>query len=57
MNNLNWEYFEFLNEDDFSENETKRKVKSKKRKWREIESIKEKRRLKRQLEELEHYSF
>ncbi|MDG1752997.1 MAG: DUF3545 family protein [Thalassotalea sp.] len=57
MNNINWDNFDFVNEDDFSENEVKGKTKSKKRKWREIESIKEKRRLKKQIEEIEHYSF
>jgi hypothetical protein len=57
MNNINWDNFEFINEEDFSENEVKGKAKTKKRKWREIESIKEKRRLKKQIEEIEQYSF
>ena len=49
MNNINWDNFDFVNEDDFSENEVKGKTKSKKRKWREIESIKENRRFKKQI--------
>jgi hypothetical protein len=57
MNHINWDNLEFINEDSFVENEVKGKPKAKKRKWREIESIKEKRRLKKQIEELEHYSF
>lgn len=57
MNNINWEHFEFLDDENFSENETKGKPKNKKRKWREIESIKDKRRLKKQLEEIEHYAI
>ncbi|MDO6447483.1 DUF3545 family protein [Colwellia sp. 1_MG-2023] len=57
MNKFNWDDFDFINDEDFSEKETRNKGKTSKRKWREIESIKEKRRLKKQIEEMEQYSF
>ena len=57
MNYMNLESIEFFDEDSFFVEEPKNKTKVKKRQWREIESIKEKRRLKKQLESLEQYSF
>lgn len=57
MEYSNWEDVEFLGDVDLLSEEKKVKNKSKKRKWREIESVKEKRRLKRQLEDFEQYSF
>jgi hypothetical protein len=53
---MNWENFDFLDDESFSDNEIKSKSKNKKRKWREIESIKEKRRLKKLIEDIEHYA-
>jgi hypothetical protein len=57
MNKFNWDDFDFINDEDFSEKDVKNSRKTSKRKWREIESIKEKRRLKKQIDELEQYSF
>lgn len=57
MDDFNWEDSEFFEEAGASYTEAKAKTKVKKRKWREIESVKEKRRLKRQLEEFEQYSY
>jgi len=54
---MNLESIEFFDEDSFFDDQPKTRVKAKKRQWREIESIKEKQRLKKQLESLEQYSF
>ncbi|MEW6991068.1 DUF3545 family protein [Colwelliaceae bacterium 6441] len=57
MNSMTWDDLDFTDEENFSDNEIKSKAKTKKRKWREIESIKEKRRLKKQIAELEQYTL
>ena len=53
MANDNWLDLDFIDEEEFSE-EKKTKVKTRKRKWREIENIKEQRRLRRDLAQYEH---
>lgn len=55
MNSSNWEDFEFLGNEYLVEQESKTKTKNRKRKWREIEFIKEQRRLKRELEGIDSY--
>ncbi len=50
----NWNELNFLDSMEEFEQVAKQKGRSRKRKWREIESIKEKHRLKRELEEYEH---
>jgi len=63
MNNYDWQELSLLDEiddvDEVNERGQKSKAKSKarKRKWREIELIKEQRRLRRDLATFEHYSF
>ncbi|GAA6206226.1 MULTISPECIES: DUF3545 family protein [Thalassotalea] len=57
MNKFNWDEFDFINDEEFSEKAVKNKGKTNKRKWREIETIKEQRRLKKQIAEMEQYSF
>jgi hypothetical protein len=57
MNSTSVEFLEFFDEDDFFDSEPKSKVKTIKRKWREIEIIKENRRLKKYLEALDKYYF
>jgi len=55
MSNADWFDLSFLDSDDNLEQLTQRKEQGKKRKWREIESIKEKRRLRKELAEYEQY--
>jgi hypothetical protein len=63
MNNDDWQELSILDDiedvDEVNERGQKRKTKSieRKRKWREIELIKEQHRLKRDLATLEQYSF
>lgn len=57
MSSAEWDNLDFLDFDDIVEHDPKAKLKSKKRKWREIENIKERRRLKRELEEYDSYSL
>ncbi len=61
MEDLNWNDFEYANEN-YEEVEQKNnlkitKKKSNKRKWKEIENIKEKRKLKETLSTLEYYAI
>lgn len=53
-NSTNWDELNFLDSMEEFEQVAKNKGRTRKRKWREIESIKEKHRLKRELEEYEH---
>jgi hypothetical protein len=60
MNNDAWDEIDFLDESEeqqIFEKSTKNKGKSRKRKWREIEQIKEQRRLKRDLADFEREAF
>jgi len=57
MNSSNFSDFELIENELFEQQTNKTKNKVRKRKWREIESIKEQRRLKRELAEYELYSF
>lgn len=59
MSNENWQDFDHTDDDELIDTDRKNKFKSnsRKRKWREIESIKEQRRLRRDLAEYEQYSY
>lgn len=57
MSSAELDSLDFLDFDDVVEHDAKVKLKNKKRKWREIENIKEKRRLKKELEQYDTYSF
>ena len=61
MANCDWKELSLLDDmehiDDVNERGQKIKVKERKRKWREIEQIKEQRRLRRDLATFEHYSL
>ena len=57
MKTLNCEDFEQFDTDIYVKDEFKVKIKSDKRKWREIENIKENRRLKKELARYDSYSF
>ena len=57
MSSVDWDELDFFNLDSDVEQDAKVKMKSKKRKWREIENIKEKRRLRKELEQYDSYSF
>jgi len=50
-----WDELSFLDLDNEIEPELKPREKSRKRKWREIELVKEKQRMKRELSEYEHW--
>lgn len=56
MDSEDWNEFDVLEEQELAQ-EKKAKIKARKRKWREIEEIKEQRRLSRELSEYEfaHY--
>jgi hypothetical protein len=53
MTNENWDELDFLDEEELTQ-EKKSKGKIRKSKWREIEHIKEQRRLRRDLSEYEY---
>lgn len=57
MKNKSWEEFDFGADGEFEAVEPKKHTRSKKRKWREIEDVKEKQRLKRELSSYDNYSF
>ncbi len=60
MSDKNWEDIDNFDDEinnDMSGNDRKQKGKVRKRKWREIEDIKEQRRLRRHIEEFEQYSY
>lgn len=57
MKNKPWEEFDFGPDGEFEAVEQKKSSRQRKRKWREIEDIKEKQRLKRELSSYESYSF
>ena len=57
MSSVDWDELDFFDLDSDVEQDAKVKMKSKKRKWREIENIKEKRRLRKELEQYDSYSF
>ncbi|MBU2894475.1 DUF3545 family protein [Colwellia sp. D2M02] len=61
MNDENWAEFDDMyseNLDELSAHDRKSKGKAvRKRKWREIENIKEQRRSRREMEEYEQYSY
>lgn len=52
-----WDELDDFFEDDVLTQGTKHKKTSRKRKWREIENIKEQRRLKKELADINQYSF
>ena len=56
MDNENWNEFDILEEQELIQ-EKKNKIKVRKRKWREIENIKEQRRLSKELSEYEHSHY
>jgi hypothetical protein len=56
MDNKNWEDAASF-DDEFDVQDRKSKVQVRKRKWREIESIKEQRRLRRDIDSFEQYSY
>jgi len=56
MTNENWDELEFLDDDELTQ-DRKSKGKTRKSKWREIENIKEQRRLRRDLAEYEHSNY
>jgi len=56
MDNKNWEDTASF-DDEFDVQERKNKVQTRKRKWREIENIKDQRRLRRDIDSFEHYSY
>ncbi len=60
MNNKYWHETDVLDDDDeltIPEKNSKVGGKERKRKWREIEAIKEQRRLRRELTDFEQYSY
>ena len=58
MNDEYWHEEDILNDDDeLVTPDKKGRAKIRKRKWREIETIKEQRRLRRDLADFEQYSF
>ncbi|KGJ91445.1 DUF3545 family protein [Colwellia psychrerythraea] len=60
MNNKYWDEMDILDdEDELTRPDKKGKTKGsdRKRKWREIESIKEQRRLRREITDFEQYSY
>lgn len=60
MNDQLWDEDDIYDDEDEltrADRKGKARVTSRKRKWREIESIKEQRRLRRDLAAYEHYSF
>ena len=56
LDNKNWEDTASF-DDEFDVQERKNKVQTRKRKWREIENIKDQRRLRRDIDSFEHYSY
>ena len=58
MNNDDWyETDVFDDDDELTRPDKKSKTKERKRKWREIEAIKEQRRMRRVMADFEQYSF
>jgi len=59
MNNKNWQETDVLYDEDVEliRPDSKWQSKQKKRKWREIEAIKEQRRLRRDIANFEQYSY
>lgn len=59
MNNEYWHEADDFDEDELTRPDKKSKTsgKERKRKWREIESIKEQRRLRREITDFEQYSY
>ena len=57
MNRSDWEDLSFLDQQNSDVYEHKKDNKQRKRKWREIETIKERRRLRRELTDIYQYSF
>jgi hypothetical protein len=59
MNNEYWHEADDFDEDELTRPDKKNKTsgKERKRKWREIESIKEQRRLRREITDFEQYSY
>lgn len=56
MKRSNSDELEFLDEN-VSDYESKKEAKQRRRKWREIETIKERQRLRRELSDIYHYSY
>jgi len=56
MQNKSWEEFDFGQVSEFEAVEQKKNTRQRKRKWREIEEIKEKQRLKKELSSYDSYS-
>ncbi len=58
MNNEYWHETDVLDDDDeLTRPDKKGQTKQRKRKWREIEAIKEQRRLRRDIADFEQYSY
>jgi len=59
MNNEYWHEADDFDEDELTrpDKKSKSKCSDRKRKWREIESIKEQRRLRREITDFEQYSY
>ncbi len=57
MNSSEFDQYDLDDQDVYFEQQEKAKNKVRKRKWREIELIKEQRRLRRELEQYEQYSY
>ena len=57
MDNEYWHDADVLAEDELTRPDKKGQVKTRKRKWREIEMIKEQRRLRRDIAAFEQYSY
>lgn len=55
MNSNDWNEILFQDDDDLTPFEPKKRSKQSKRKWREIEDIKERQRLKRELMDINEY--
>lgn len=57
MNTSDFRNFDYVDFDELEVREAKAKVKTRKRKWREIENIKEVRRLRKELAQYDSYEF
>lgn len=57
MKRSDWDELAFLDEQNNTVYESKKDNKQRKRKWREIETIKERQRLRRELTDIYQYSF
>ncbi|WP_139302526.1 MULTISPECIES: DUF3545 family protein [Thalassotalea] len=57
MNTSDYRNFDYVEFDELDVHEVKAKVKTRKRKWREIENIKEVRRLRKELAQYDSYEL